>query len=119
MGYYTNYKLEIIREHKEDVTDETVMKAFASEFENVTGYELTYISDFKFIIEGSVKWYNHEKDMLELSYSHPSWGFMLEGVGEERGDIWVAYFLNGNYIRRQRQEIESDRCYPWYNAPII
>ena len=41
------------------------------------------------------KWYGHELDMLNLSKKFPTVLFKLEGDGEEKGDWWHKYFLNG------------------------
>ena len=35
--------------------------------------------------------------MLEVSKLYPEHLFMLEGEGEESGDIWRKYFFNGKY----------------------
>lgn len=43
----------------------------------------------------SCKWYDHEQDLLEFSEKHPDTLFLLEGEGEEAGDIWKTYFKNG------------------------
>lgn len=41
------------------------------------------------------KWYEHEADLREMSAAIPNVLFTLHGEGEEAGDIWDAYFLNG------------------------
>lgn len=43
----------------------------------------------------SCKWYDHDKDMIAMSLSFPDVLFKLHGEGEESGDIWDAYYLNG------------------------
>lgn len=41
------------------------------------------------------KWYDHDKDMREISKKYPETIFILEGEGGESGDIWKKYYLNG------------------------
>ena len=41
------------------------------------------------------KWYEHEEDMKRVSKAFPETLFILEGNGEEKGDIWRKYFKNG------------------------
>lgn len=40
-------------------------------------------------------WYDHEEDMLILSREFPTVIFTLHGEGQESGDNWRQYFLNG------------------------
>lgn len=47
----------------------------------------------------SVKWYEHERDMLKLSKDFPNVIFILKGEGEDAGDIWYKYFKNGKVQR--------------------
>ena len=43
----------------------------------------------------SMKWYNYEEDMKSISKSFPTVVFILDGEGEENGDIWREFFMNG------------------------
>ena len=43
----------------------------------------------------SCKWYEHDKHMRDISRMYPETIFILEGEGEESGDIWKKYYLNG------------------------
>lgn len=56
----------------------------------------------------SVKWYDYDKDMAKLSRLFPDYLFMLEGDGEESGDVWKAYFLNGKMQHVKAQLLFAD-----------
>ena len=43
------------------------------------------------------KWYEHRADMQDISKVFPGVLFILNGVGEESGDIWREYHLDGKY----------------------
>jgi hypothetical protein len=79
MGYYTYFELEVksgngwVQEYEDDLKE-------------IVGYNP---------LHKDVKWYSCEKDMKEFSIKHPKTVFMLTGSGEENGDLWHAYFLNG------------------------
>ena len=45
--------------------------------------------------EDSCTWYAHEVDMKAFSMKHEDVIFILYGDGEENGDMWTKYFLNG------------------------
>ena len=82
MSYYTNYTLSTTsrNEDREEI-EETLNE--------ISGYNI------EFGWNDSCKWYNHEKHMKELSKIYPDTIFLLEGEGEESGDIWRKYFKNG------------------------
>lgn len=88
MGYLTNYKLKTVK--SETAIQDILMTIPDEEFDDIFyGLERdgrTY---------DSVKWYQHEKDMKELSEKFPDVVFELSGEGEENGDIWKKYFKNG------------------------
>lgn len=84
MGYYTEYKLmtkpsdtSLISELRENCMD------------------ASYALDNNGDSDGSTKWYSFESDMKSFSKKYPNTLFLLEGEGEEPGDIWKAYFKDG------------------------
>jgi hypothetical protein len=52
--------------------------------------------------EDECKWYDHDEHMRQVSKANPETIFILEGEGEESGDIWKKYYLNG-----KRQEAKA------------
>jgi hypothetical protein len=51
--------------------------------------------------EDSCKWYDHEDHMITISKRHPTILFVLDGFGEEDGDIWRKYFRAGKKYRSE------------------
>lgn len=97
MGYYTLYSITAynykdgqkemiveINDTRHSFDDEE--QVFVDDIESIVGYLPT---------KDSCKWYEHTEDMLKLSKKHPSILFKLHGEGEETGDIWNKWFLNG------------------------
>jgi len=88
MGYYTTYKLSV----ENFGNQEYDMAVFHHE-----GYDERFVEDFinrKYCFENT-KWYEHEEDMRGLSARYPNVLFTLHGNGEETGDVWYKYFLDG------------------------
>jgi hypothetical protein len=54
-----------------------------------------YAFDEKGSTQDGCKWYDHDDDFLKFSKSFPDWLFILKGEGEESGDVWKKYYLNG------------------------
>ena len=44
-----------------------------------------------------VKWYEHVKDMLDLSREFPGVLFTLHGEGEQGDDLWQSYYFDGMF----------------------
>lgn len=90
MGYYTKYNLSITKGGDEE-------KKVATDLSKVMGYGPS--SDpcefFEDLLEEPMKWYEHEKDMKAISLKYLYLTFLLEGEGEESGDMWRKYFRNG------------------------
>jgi len=81
MGYYTNYSISF----PDDDKDKT------EKISNALHLDTEYVPGFL----GNTKWYDHEKDMIKISKQFPGTLFVLTGEGEEAGDLWRKYFLDG------------------------
>ena len=116
MGYYTYFNLsvadsienaklgidtvpsEVQREMAKTLYTE-VLDWYSDEYKNKIIKDLDYEMDplnYEFCGD-SIKWYDHDDDMLELSRRYPNYYFILDGSGEERGDDWIAYYHNGKH----------------------
>lgn len=82
MGYDTTYTLSATQGHHNQ-------EEIEEKLQEISGYSI------EFGWNDSCKWYDHEQDMKTLSKIYPETTFLLEGEGEESGDIWQKYFKNG------------------------
>lgn len=82
MGYYTNYNLTIHGASTDVEESELIQEVMAD-------------SGYSRLFDDSVKWYDHENDMRNISVKYPEIIFKLHGEGEESGDIWNKYFKSG------------------------
>lgn len=110
MGYYTSYTLEF------RVVTEDIMKAQCSHdipdgarFCPECGLMVKTSDSSELVLrhiktnrqlqygleQGAVKWHEHDRDMFALSREFPNVLFVLTGFGEEPGDIWRKYYLDG------------------------
>lgn len=82
MGYYTKYTLK---------SEPNILNTpeFKGKFKELTG------NNFNSLFADSCTWYKHDEDMLKVSKEFDKTLFMLDGEGEESGDIWRTYYFNG------------------------
>lgn len=97
MGYSTQYHLSIYCD-----VDNTLLGVSSTEEIDTyikEKFEMTsHCFDNKFFwdFDGeAVKWYDHEKEMKQMSKQFQDVIFMLQGIGEEDSDKWIKYYLNG------------------------
>ena len=92
MGYCTYYKLKWSVENSkttwDEISDEIKLRQDA-------GSDFMYGVDENGSSTDQAKWYDHEKEVSQFSKIYPDVLFELSGEGEESGDIWKKYFLNG------------------------
>lgn len=113
MGYYTDYKIEIIDpETKKPTTSPdftyTDIRGFLKERSGYTFYEYNYDNLKELGPSDAVKWYDYNVDMIELSIKYPQVVFVLKGLGEEYPDIWKAFYKNGQHYIEHVQIIIND-----------
>ena len=82
MGYYTDYTVEVENGDPFGEVLETVKEQ--------SGYGCWHNNQLN-----GVKWYEHRKDVKAVSEKFPNKLIVVTGEGEESGDIWREYFLNG------------------------
>ena len=117
MGYYTWFEMSTMENDGKYKVDDIVqyMKKEYDEHNKFYPFkcELEYFEDddcmcdFYLSNDEASKWYDHEKDMLEMSKEFPEIVFCLHGEGETNEDLWYKYFKNGK-IQRCRAKIVYD-----------
>jgi hypothetical protein len=115
MGYFTNYKISVQGKpfSKKEQDEITVLKAQANMLKGqmkevalagIAEKEKRIIVDPEQLVKENIgynpfdeqcKWYESDEDMKKISKKYPLTIFVLEGEGEESGDLWKKYFLNG------------------------
>jgi hypothetical protein len=92
MGYRTRYNLEIFK-NKSDASEAEVKEKLLKLLANYDVLDYAIDED----LDGcdSVKWYEHNNNMKEISKELKDVVLKLRGVGGENGDIWDKYYLNG------------------------
>jgi hypothetical protein len=114
VGYYTNYSLDIeiydksLVAQKKCVNEEHTGYPDDALFCHICGKSLSTNAIIKQVWEAideknfpvgfnyePCKWYLHDADMRLISIKYKGILFILKGEGEENGDLWVKYYLNG------------------------
>ncbi|MCL4267254.1 MAG: hypothetical protein KJ069_29010 [Anaerolineae bacterium] len=107
MGYQTAYDLVIAQLHSQHPTGQPLsfepqLVAAAPDVGQVILAQFREGNEdaaLAFDEDGSslnfLNWDEFESDMTALSRQHPEYIFVLDGEGEEGGDMWRMYFHNG------------------------
>jgi hypothetical protein len=93
MGYITAYSLSI---SPSTADADAIIEDFLDTCEGAS-----YAINEDGTTEEPCKWYDHETDLKSFSKKYPDVLFILEGEGEESGDIWKLYVQNGKSHRIQ------------------
>jgi hypothetical protein len=103
MGYYTRHELEI-QNGSNDLIQE--LREFSE--------EASYAIDGDGSTEEPTKWYRHEEELRLFSALHPKVIFKIIGEGEEAGDLWHEYYMDG-----MRQVCKAVISYPHFNSDFL
>ena len=101
MGYYTDYELTVEFYARDKLSGKETYRSLDTLTAEEISKELDKMGVFDTIdlIGGwcyaNCKWYEHDHDMLLLSWKFPDVLFTLHGIGENSDDMWYAYYLNG------------------------
>lgn len=95
MGYYTKFDIMMVPEV--DTKKETeIMRAIAAKISKTNPSSISN-DEARWCLNSELKWYNHNEHMIEVSKQFPDITFILDGEGEEHGDIWRKYYCNGEW----------------------
>lgn len=108
MGYYTSYSLKWTSDNDDAEQDTAIGDAIENHGEFSWAFNRHGESG------DSTKWYDHEKDMKELSLKFPGVLFTLSGEGESSSDIWKKYFLDG-----KMQICKAVLDFPKFDAKLL
>ena len=111
MGYYTWHNLEVSRipGYTNGPTPEDAIKQLREDSEGAK-----YALDEDGNGQDSCKWYEHEQDLRNISRKFPHLLFKLSGEGEENGDLWEIYAVNGVL-----QECRAEIVYPPMDSALL
>jgi len=73
-----------------NVREHVLIEDLEDRLEEIVGYRFDIGGE-----SGPCKWYDYNKHMLQLSLEFPNVTFVVEGIGEDQGDIWRATYKAG------------------------
>jgi hypothetical protein len=86
MGYNTQHTLKTVPESELKRAREAIAEVDGDPFDD------------------ACKWYDHEADMRKVSAGMRDVMFIVTGDGEDAGDQWILYALNGEVVKHKRPE---------------
>lgn len=120
MGYYTNYNLSVknVRSNDEFMVLQAVLRQKC-----IINYALddgeynSKTHNAEFYSYDMVKWYEHDKDMIEISKLIPHMTFMLAGNGENYEDQYRIYYKDGESEYTEAEIVWSEpQTIKWEDA---
>lgn len=102
MGYYTDFTLTAgVYDGDENVLRPipmSTLETLGCEIDKLNVFDCDpdiSVDDLDYGLYGNAKWYKCNHDMCLLSKRYPGILFHLYGEGEEKDDMWDAYYLDG------------------------
>lgn len=86
MGYLTYYKMQVVPEEK-------LIEVYNDlpGFDSIDEGDLGWLEEDGMFMGEPTTWYDCEKDIVAAAEKHPDVLIILDGEGEEQGDIWRAF----------------------------
>lgn len=114
MGYYTRYSLSWTNQGwvpPEGTTLDGLVGDYIDEHEHGRVMRRDGRAE-----EPSLQWHDCDADMAALSRAFPRVLFHLEGEGDEAGDIWDLYALDGMIQQHQAKvvRVEAPNAHGWH-----
>lgn len=107
MGYCTKFKIKAIyppSEGPEYLSDLSIDAAYIEHDEFEEHNDCFFLD-----MEEPTKWYDCHEDMVELSKKYPKAVFIMDGEGEEQGDVWRTFFFDGKHYSWQAPDPCEER----------
>lgn len=101
MGYYTNHTIEVL-----DLTTNKTQTADEFSTELVTAFEEVTEYHSEMLFYDSIKWYDLEDNMEDISERFPNYVFCVSGDGEESGDIWKSLYFRGELLTTWKLDVD-------------
>lgn len=107
MSYYTNFllKYSYAEGFNANENDEIIRKDICHSLSRITDWMTEEDVEALIHYGCECKWYNRKSDMKELAEEFPNIHFILEGVGEDQGDIWIMDFWGDKCCERYKKII--------------
>lgn len=105
MGYYTSFDLTMHPQLAEDL-EIAITRDIIALIDHISPEEVRE-TDVKWFLCDALKWYDHEKHMIEISKKYPDIVFVLHGEGEAHDDMWNEYYCAGGFER-----VNAEIVYP-------
>lgn len=105
MGYYTSFDLTMLPQPAKDL-EIAITRDIIALIDHISPDEVQE-DEMEWFLCDSLKWYDHEKHMVEISKKYPNIVFILHGEGEEPDDMWNEYYCAGVFER-----VDAEIIYP-------
>lgn len=109
MGYQTEYIISIESEH-----NQSDLLALLGALTDLTDYNFELSRDKTRLLSDSIKWYEWAEQITSISKDYPEWLILVEGKGEESGDVWKAYFKDG-----KKKVLQAQITFPEFNESML
>lgn len=114
MGYYTDFSLTFQGDENDikNITSILLDEDYPENCpDNIEPISYSFHKSGDELKLGGVKWYEYKENMKSLSAAFPNVLFILNGWGEETGDIWRNFFKDGK-VQVAKTQIVFDEFDP-------